>query len=118
VLQQLSPKTWLRKVKRVRRDWQLFAEAIPRGVGGIMELLQTGKFSIHVKHPALDTTVSRLVFGLCTSAFLLASALLWVHDVPPSIHGVSIIGAAGYMMAALLIIRVMWNISWNKPKDE
>ena len=119
VLQQFSPQTWLRKAKHLRRDWELLAESIPRGFNNLLEQLQTGDFAVRIKHPSLETSVNLLVYGLCTSALLLASALLWVHDVPPTIRGVSILGAAGYLVAAFLATRVLWLIRrWEKRKDE
>ena len=108
VLQQLSPMTWLRKAKRLRRDWELLAESIPRAIGNLLEQLQAGDFAVRIKHPPLETSVNRLVYGLCTSALLLASALLWIHEVPPTIHGISILGAAGYLVAAFLATRILW----------
>ena len=88
VLQQFSPETWLRKARHVRRDWELLAESIPRSFNNLLEQLQSGDFAVRIKHPPLETSVNRLVYGLCTSALLLASALLWIHEVPPTIHGV------------------------------
>jgi ubiquinone biosynthesis protein len=114
VMQQLSPETWLRKAKHLRRDWQSLAESVPRYFNNLLDQLQTGNFVVRIKHPRIETSVSRLVFGLCTSALLLASAMLWVHDVPPRIHGVSILGAAGYLVAAFLATRVLWLVRWDK----
>jgi ubiquinone biosynthesis protein len=108
VLQQFSPETWLHKAKRRRRDWELLAESIPRGFTNLLEQLQAGDFVVRIKHPPLETSVNRLVYGLCTSALLLASALLWIHEVPPTFHAVSILGAAGYLVAAFLATRILW----------
>ncbi|MGD0769613.1 MAG: AarF/ABC1/UbiB kinase family protein [Tepidisphaeraceae bacterium] len=118
VLQQFSPQTWLRKAKRLRRDWEMLAESIPRGFNNLLEQLQSGHFAVRIKHPPLETSVNRMVYGLCTSALLLASALLWIHQVPPTIHGISILGAAGYLVAAFLATRVLWLIRWEKHKDD
>jgi len=60
-----------------------------------------------------------LVYGLCTSALLLASALLWINHVPPTIRGVSVLGAAGYLVAAFLATRVLWRVRrLEKRKDD
>jgi ubiquinone biosynthesis protein len=118
VLQQFSPETWLRKAKRLRRDWESLAESIPRGFNDLLEQLESGGLAVHIKHPPLETSVNRLVYGLCTSALLLASALLWIHEVPPTIHGVSILGAAGYLVAAFLATRVLWLIRWEKRQED
>jgi len=118
ILQQLSPETWFRKAKRMRREWESLAQSIPHGVSNLLEQLQTGNFAVRVKHPPLEKSVNRMVYGLCTSALLLASALLWIHQVPPTIHGTSILGAAGYLIAGLLAIHVLWLIRWEKRKDD
>jgi hypothetical protein len=86
----------------------LLAESIPRGFTNLLEQLQAGDFVVRIKHPPLETSVNRLVYGLCTSALLLASALLWIHEVPPTFHAVSILGAAGYLVAAFLATRILW----------
>jgi len=118
ILQQLSPETWLRKAKRIRRDWELLAESIPRGFNNLLDQLQSGNFSVRVKHPPLDTSINRMVYGLCTSALLVASALLWIHAVPPTIHGISILGAAGYLFANFLAARVLWQIRRSEKRKE
>jgi len=110
VLQQLSPENWLRKAKRVKRDWEMLANSIPRGFNNLLDQLQSGHFAVRVKHPPLETSVNRMVYGLCTSALLLASALLWVHNVPPTIRGISVLGASGYLLAFFLAARIFWLI--------
>ncbi len=118
VLRQFSPETWLRKAKRLKRDWELLAESIPRGFNNLLEQLQAGQFAIRFKDPQLETSVNRMVYGLCTSALLLASAMLWVHDVPPTIHGTSILGAAGYLVAMFLAARVLWQIRGSEKGNK
>ena len=118
VLQQFSPETWLRKAKRIRRDWVLLAETVPRDFNALLEQLQSGHFAVRIKHPPLEKSVDRMVYGLCTSALLLASAMLWIHEVPPRIHGISILGAAGYLVAAFLATRVLWVVRWEKSNDD
>jgi ubiquinone biosynthesis protein len=117
VIDQLSPEKWLRKANRARRDWQVLADAIPREFHTLLAQLRSGRFAVRVKHPPLDRSVNRLVYALCTSALLLASALLWVHAVPPTLRGVSVVGAAGYLLAAFLAARVLWVIRWEKKDD-
>jgi hypothetical protein len=59
-----------------------------------------------------------LVYGICTSALLLTSTLLWIHEVPPKIYGISLLGAAGYLVSAFLVTQLLWLIRWEKPKDD
>jgi ubiquinone biosynthesis protein len=118
VLKEFSPETWLRKLKRMRRDWEMLAESIPRGVNSMLEQLQAGDFAVRVKHPPLEKSVNRLVYGLCTSALLVASAVLLIHAVPPRIHGISLLGAAGYVVAAFQVTRILWLIRRSEKRKE
>jgi ubiquinone biosynthesis protein len=118
ILQQFSPDAWLRKVKRMRREWEMLAETIPRGLNNLLEQLQSGHFAVQVKHPPLETSVNRMVWGLCVSALLLASALLWVFKAPPTIRGISILGATGYLVAAFQSIRILWLLRRSEKKQK
>ncbi|HEY2587079.1 MAG TPA: AarF/ABC1/UbiB kinase family protein [Tepidisphaeraceae bacterium] len=118
VMQQFSPETWLRKGRRWRRDWELLVQAVPRGISGLLQQLQTGKLAVRLKHRRLETAVNRLAYALCASALLLASALLCAHRAPPAILGVSLLGAAGYLLALLLGARLLWLIRRDKPRDD
>lgn len=108
----------MRKLKRLRRDWEVLAETIPRSFNNLLEQLQTGNLAVRIKHRPLVRSMSHLVYGLCTSALLLASSMLWVHQVPPTIRGVSIIGVTGYFLAVFLALRVFWVITWDRQKDD
>jgi ubiquinone biosynthesis protein len=114
ILQQLSPERWLKKAKRWRRDWEMLADTIPRGVSNLLEQLQTGNFAIRVRRSGMESSLNRLVSGLCISALLIASAMLWSSHVPPTIAGVSVIGAVGYLIAVLLTIFVLLLGMWKK----
>jgi ubiquinone biosynthesis protein len=118
VLQQLSPERWMRKANRLRRDWEVLAEQIPRGFEALLEQLQSGHFAVVVKHPPLEASINRMVYGLCISALLLTSALLWIHGVPPTIRGVSLLGAAGYLLTVFLAARLLWRIRWEKRVED
>ncbi|HSZ54244.1 MAG TPA: hypothetical protein VK797_01185, partial [Tepidisphaeraceae bacterium] len=72
--------------------------------------------AVRINHPPLESSVNGLVYGLCTSALLLASAMLWIHEVPPRIHGISILGAAGYLVAAFLATRVLWVVRRSESR--
>jgi ubiquinone biosynthesis protein len=118
VIQQLSPERWMKKANRLRRDWELLAESIPRSLDNLLEQLQSGHFAVRIKHPPLEASIDRVVYGLCTSALLVASALLWIHQVPPTIRGISVLGAAGYLFAAFLTARLLWLIRWERHDDD
>lgn len=110
ILQQFSPETWLRKVKKMRREWAVLAEAMPRNANNLLDQLQRGKFALRVRHSALESAVNRLVYGVGVSMLMLSSAIMWSYQVPPTIRGVSVLGLAGYTIAALLLTRLLVSI--------
>src|SRR5215203_2078734 len=61
-----------------------------RRMTALLGQLQTGSLAVQVKHPLLEKSANRLAYGLCASALLLTSAMLSVHQVAPTIRGVSI----------------------------
>jgi len=114
IMQQLSPERWMRKAKRWRRDWEMLAETVPRGLSNLLEQLQTGHFSIRIRKSPLQSPLNRLVSALCVSALLIASAMLLSYQVRPTLAGVSIVGAAGYLLAILMTICILWLGLWKK----
>ena len=114
IMQQLSPERWMRKAKRWRRDWEMLAETVPRGLSNLLEQLQTGHFSIRIRKSPLQSPLNRLVSALCVSALMIASAMLLSYQVRPTLAGVSIVGAAGYLLAILMTICILWLGLWKK----
>lgn len=110
IAQQFSPQLWFKKAKRMQRDLQVLAEAMPRHANAILEQAETGKFSIRLSHFSLETAVNRLVHGLCLGFLLLASSLLWSRGVRPTIRGVSVLGVLGYMAGIVLGAKLLWAI--------
>ena len=114
IVQQLSPERWMKKAKRWRRDWEMLADTVPRGLSNLLEQLQTGSFSIRIRRPGMERSLNRLVSGVCISALLIASAMLWSSRVPPTLAGVSVVGAAGFLIALLMAICLLWMGLWKK----
>ena len=62
--------------------------------------MRDGTFSVHLDHRHIDPVINRLVLGVMTAAMFVGSSLLWSMKAPPTIAGVSVFGAAGYLIAA------------------
>jgi ubiquinone biosynthesis protein len=106
VLEQMSPDHWLRLAARHRHEWERLAETAPRHLNTVLEQLQAG--TLQIQHPSRARSVNRLAYGVCASAVLLASTLLWINRAPPTVHGTSVPGVAGGLFALLLIVRLLW----------
>jgi len=102
VSRRFSPRRILNRVQRAYRGWERLVESLPHDLGEIAKRIREGTFSVHLHHRNLDPVVNRLVLGIMTAALFVSSALLWSTKAPPTVHGVSVVGAAGYVVAIYL----------------
>jgi ubiquinone biosynthesis protein len=58
--------------------------------------------AVHLDHRHLDPVVNRLVMGIICASLFLGSSLLWSMKAPPLLGGVSVFGAAGYLLSVYL----------------
>ncbi|CCK81494.1 ABC1 kinase family protein [Desulfobacula toluolica] len=75
----------------------------------IMRLIKSGKLSFDIKIKGLDKmlntqdqTSNRISFSIIIAALILGSAILINSEVPPMLFGVSVIGIAGFLAAAVM----------------
>ena len=113
---RLSPARQARKIRNVLGELEQLAEVAPRRVREILDQVQRGKFDVHLDHRGLEPSVNRLVLGMMTSAVFLGSSLLVSRDVWP-FHGVSVPGALGVLLSALLGARLLRAISKSGRLD-
>jgi ubiquinone biosynthesis protein len=99
VRRRFSPRRILNRLQRTYRGWERLVESLPHDLGEIARRIREGTFSVHLHHRNLDPVVNRLVLGVMTAALLVSSSLLWSTKAPPTIDGVSVVGAAGYLLA-------------------
>lgn len=99
VQRRFAPGKLLVRLRHAARDWDQFLDALPRNLGDVLERFRRGNFDIHLDHRHLDSTINRLVMGLLTASLFLGSSFLWSLKAPPVIGGVSVVGAAGYILA-------------------
>jgi ubiquinone biosynthesis protein len=99
---RLSPqRLWLR-LQRSYRDWDRLLQALPRDLTETLQRLRSGRLTVHLDHRHLDPVVNRLVLGILSASLFLGSSLLWSMKAPPLLFGVSVFGAAGYLMSVYL----------------
>lgn len=99
VRRRLAPQKLLLRLRRSLRDWEHLLDSLPRDLADVLARLRVGTFDIHLEHRRLEPAVNRLVMGLLTGALFLGSSLLWSTKAPPVVWGVSVFGAAGYVLA-------------------
>ena len=114
---RISPVRRLRKLRRIYGELEHMAEILPRKVLDIVDQFHAGKIDVHLDHRGLEPSVNRLVLGMLASALFLGSALLLSRQVPPLVGGVSILGAAGCIVALGLGLRLLRAINKSGHLD-
>jgi ubiquinone biosynthesis protein len=107
VRKRLSVRRILGRLQHAFADWERLAVSAPRDLNDALRRVREGTFSIHLEHRQIDPAVNRLVLGLMTAALVVGSSLLWSMKAPPTISDVSVVGAAGYVVAAYLGWRLL-----------
>jgi ubiquinone biosynthesis protein len=130
MLDRLSPRRHLRKMRRFMYEAEQLAEYLPQRIMDILEQIQLGRFDVHLDHRRLGPTANRLVLAMLTSSLILAGSILLSQQVPPvlfptntyvgGMHKVSLWGIAAMVLSMLLGIRlfVAMNRSGNLDEDE
>ncbi len=106
LLRRLSPRRQARKLQRLYSELEHLLEILPQGMIDIFEQVQSGKFDVHLDHRGLEPSVNRLVLGMLASALFLGSSWLLSTRLPPKLGEISILGAAGCMVAIVLGLRL------------
>jgi ubiquinone biosynthesis protein len=102
IQRRLSPARVWRRMQTAFRDWNYLLEILPGDLSDILGRIKRGSFDVHLEHRRLETSVNRLVLGIVTAALFVGSATLWSSGVAPTIHGYSVPGALGCIVAVLL----------------
>jgi len=110
VRRRFAPKRLLAELGRGYRDWKRFIESLPRDLTDIVSRFRKGTLEVHMEHRRLESTVDRLVLGLLTAATFLGSALMWSMKAPPTVFGVSLFGALGFLASVWLGGGLVWSI--------
>ena len=110
IRQRMDPRRWLKKLQRRARDVDRLVTSAPRALADMVDRLQAGTLTMRHDVPRLESTVNRLVAGLLIASLFLGSSLLLSLNVPPQVSGISVFGAVGCLIAAVLGGRFLWSI--------
>ena len=95
------------RMQRGVRDWDRLLRTLPRDIGETIQRIRTGRLTVHWEHRHLDPVINRLVMGVLAASLFLGSSLLWAMKAPPLVKGVSVVGAVGYAISAVIIWRLI-----------
>lgn len=107
VMRRLSPVRMFRRARRTYRDWDRLITLLPRDLADLLARFRDGTLTVHLDHRHLDPIVNRLVLGVLTAAIFLGSSQLWSSQAPPTLFGISVFGAFGYVISVFLGWRLL-----------
>ena len=106
---KFKPSRIAKEFMAIVRQSYKFLQVLPTDVIEIMRLTKSGQLSFSMKIEGLDKILStqdqisnRIAFSIIIAALILGSAVLINSNVPPMLFGVSVVGIAGFMGAAVM----------------
>lgn len=98
-----------REFTSIARDTFSLLQTLPSDTSQIITQIKQGKIKTTIKIEGIerlmmtqDQTSNRISFAIIIAALILGSAIVLNSRIPPMIFGVSIIGIAGFIAAAVL----------------
>nr|WP_319394220.1 AarF/UbiB family protein [uncultured Desulfobacter sp.] len=93
----------------IARDTFSLLQTLPADADSIISQIKQGKLKVTIRLEELerlmmtqDQTSNRISFAIIIAALILGSAIVLNSEIPPLILGVSVIGIAGFVAAAVL----------------
>jgi ubiquinone biosynthesis protein len=94
---------------------------LPHQAGEIIRKLERGDLRLRFEHynlddllATLDKTFSRLTMGIIAGAMIIGSSLIITTGIPPLLLGYPVLGLAGYLLAAVLGLWLVYDILKNR----
>jgi ubiquinone biosynthesis protein len=110
VRRRFSVRRLLGRLDRTYRDWDRLIEALPRDLTELLQRLRSNSFETYHRLPRTDSAVNRVALGILSAGLFVASAQLLSHRVEPTLLGISLLGAGGFLAATGLAIKLLRSI--------
>jgi ubiquinone biosynthesis protein len=123
VMSKGSPREILKKSSKIARDYANLITTLPSDIKMALDKAKNGKLRIEFKHVALEGVVSgleratsRLAFAIIIAALVISSTFIISLEKPigPLLFGIPVIGALGYIVAAISGLWLIINIIRNR----
>jgi hypothetical protein len=103
------------------RDTVALLESLPRDMRDIINKVKRGELKVAIAHEGLDDVThkidlasNRIAGGFIIGSILMASAILIAVHFPPLYKHISIPGGAGFLLANILGLRMLFTIFRSK----
>jgi len=126
VISKNSPGEIFRKSSKIAKNYVDLITTLPGDIQMAIDKAKSGKLRIEFKHVALESLVSglersssRLAFAIIIAALVISSTMIISLEKPigPSLFGIPVIGALGYIIAAISGLWLIINIIRNRTLE-
>lgn len=114
---QLLPSLSRKDMYKALRDLNRFFRDLPADASRVIKELKEKGLELKVRHENLenleahiDRASNRLSFSLIIAAIIIGSSIIMQLHIGPSVNGVPLLGAAGYIIALVLGLWLVWSI--------
>lgn len=114
---QLLPSLSRKDMYKGLRDLNRFIRDLPADASRVIRELKEKGLELKLKHENLeefgvriDRASNRLSFSLIIAAIIIGSSIIMQLHIGPSVSGVPLLGAAGYIIALVLGLWLVWSI--------
>jgi ubiquinone biosynthesis protein len=104
-------------MEQMAEDLVYLLRELPGDLQQIFKKATQGRLKIEFQHRGLDTFIgemdkssNRLSFGIIVAALIIGSSLVTLSDRGPHLLGVPVVGAAGFVLAGLLGLWLIFGI--------
>jgi ubiquinone biosynthesis protein len=109
LLERYSPQRLSTDAFELTAELMAFTRQFPQAVLDITRLIRRQQLCLKIENQGLERTLSthdqisnRLSFSIIIAALIIGSALIVISEIPPLFYGISLIGAIGFIAAALM----------------
>ena len=99
----------------IRHEFALGGKSLAAALASVLQRQEVG---IQLVHRHLEPSVNRMVFGLMVSALFVGSSVMWAAKAPPLWDEVSVFGALGCSVSAMLGYRLFRAIQHSGKLEE
>ncbi len=118
---KFSPAKMSKSLFKSMGDLTKLASSLPADAQEVINKIKKGNLHIQFEHRGLDEVVSmlsilskRISFAIVLAALILGSSLLMVANVPPYFRNIPALGFFGFIVSALLSLRLLISIMRNR----
>ena len=116
-LQRLHPKRVAEDIYDSGSDFLHLIKEIPGELREILRQARQGRVKIEFEHRGLENMLfthdrisNRLAFAIVLASLIIGSSLIVLSGIPPKWHGIPVIGLAGFIIAGVMGLWLLFSI--------